>query len=168
METGVWQPLASAGDITDLAQGSSSGFCKRVRGRGGLSVAMVKGSSSSCWFARAVAHPFPFSSSRLPHSLSFSLPTASRSGKRFVRYARGSGPFCSRPFMPSATHRDGRRCNPNTEREYWQVRRDIFNLAALAVRLFVPLQRSLSTHTHRILMLRCGDDVFFFSLPNPA
>lgn len=85
---------------------------------------MAKGSSSSCWFACAVAHPFPFF---LLPPLFLICVTASHSDKRFVHCVVGCGPFCFRAFTPSATHRDGRPCLPNTERGFLQVRRENLN-----------------------------------------
>lgn len=76
-------------------------------------------------------------------SLSLLCVTASRSGKRFVRYAVGCGPSCFRPFTQSATRRDGRLCLPDTGRGYWQVRKDILT------------RSSLFLVTHRIFMLQC-------------
>lgn len=88
---------------------------------GGVFVAMAKGPLSSCWFACAVAHPFPFF--LLPPSFLICVP-ASHSDKRFVHCVVGCGPFCFRAFTPSATHRDGRPCLPNTGRGFLQVRRE--------------------------------------------
>lgn len=103
-------------------RGRRVGVEQRNEGRvGGVFVAMAKGSSSSCWFACAVAHPFPFF---LLPPLFLICVTASHSDKRFVHCVVGCGPFCFRAFTPSATHRDGRPCLPNTERGFLQVRRE--------------------------------------------
>lgn len=64
------QPLmslegAQVDSTTETARERERGRDREREGRreGGVFVAMAKGSSSSCWFACAVAHPFPFFSS---------------------------------------------------------------------------------------------------------
>lgn len=126
---------AGVHSATETRREGRAGGEQRNGGRvGGVFVAMAKGSSSSCWFACAVAHPFPFF---LLPPLFLICVTASHSDKRFVHCVVGCGPFCFRAFTPSATHRDGRPCLPNTERGFLQVRRETSVLHTMKIRAVV-------------------------------